>query len=103
LRKLAPGGIIAFHITNRYLQLGPTLCALAHDAGLVCLMDRDDPIPQAQKDAGKFASEWLVMARSPADLGPLATDPRWKPVTVNPGTKVWTDDYSNLLSIIKWK
>ena len=103
LRKLAPGGILAFHISNQYLQLGPTLCALAYDADLVCLMDHDDPIPQAQKDAGKFPSEWLVMARSRRDLGVLATDTRWKPVTVQPGAKVWTDDYSNLVSIIKWK
>jgi hypothetical protein len=103
LRKLAPGGMLAFHISNQYLKLGPTLCALAQDSGLVCLMDHDDPIPQAEKDAGKFPSEWLVMARSRDDLGPLAADPNWKPVAVQPGTRVWTDDYSNLVSIIKWK
>ena len=103
LRKLAPGGILAFHVSNQYLQLAPSLCALAQDAGLVCRADLDAPITQEQKDAGKYASEWLVMARRSGDLGPIATDPHWKPVTVQPGTKVWTDDYSNLLSIIKWK
>ena len=103
LRKLAPGGMLAFHISNQYLQLGPTLCALAQDAGLVCLMDHDDPIPQAEKETGKFPSEWLVMARFTDDLGPLATDTRWKSVAVPPGMPVWTDDYSNLLSIIRWK
>ena len=103
LRKLAPGGMIAFHTSNLYLQLVPTLAALANDAGLVCLVDEDNPITQAQKDAGKYPSEWLVMARSRDDLGALATDPRWVPAKAQPGTQVWSDDYSNLLHIIKWK
>jgi hypothetical protein len=103
LRKLAPGGMIAFHISNLYLELGPTLGALASDAGLVSVLDKDDPIPQSQQDAGTLPSHWLVMARTHADLGALATDPRWMPISVQPGTPVFTDDYSNLLQIIKWK
>ncbi len=102
-RKLAPGGILAFHISNLYLRLDPTLGALAQDARLVSLMETDNPIPQAQKDAGKFPSQWLVMARERADLAALAMDPRWMPVGVQPGTPVFTDDYSNLLHVIKWK
>jgi len=102
-RKLAPGGILAFQISNLYLQLGPTLGALARDAGLVCLIRDDTAVTQAQIDAGKFPSKWVVMARSRADLGTLATDPRWTPVNVPPGTQLWTDDYSNLLRVIKWK
>jgi hypothetical protein len=99
--KLAPGGMMAFHISNIYMQLGPTLGALAHDAGLVCLR-RDDLATQAQSDAGKLSSSWVVMARSRSDLGLLATDPRWMPVNVPSKTQVWTDDYSNLLRVIKW-
>jgi len=102
-QKLAPGGIIAFHISNLYLKLEPTLGALAQDAGLVCLVETDNPITQAQKDAGKLPSQWLVMARRQADLGTLTMDPRWKPANVQPGTQPWTDDYSNLLKIIKWR
>jgi SAM-dependent methyltransferase len=101
-RKLAPGGILAFHISNIYLRLGPTLGALAQNAGLVCLMEDDSNVSQAQMDAGKLPSLWLVMARSRADLGALATDARWTPVNPPAGTQVWTDDYSNLLRVIKW-
>jgi hypothetical protein len=102
LRKLAPGGILAFHISSLYLQIAPTLGALAKDAGLVCLFGDDTNITQAQIDAGKFPSKWVVMARSRADLGEIGTDPRWVPIPVPLGAKVWTDDYSNLLTIIKW-
>jgi SAM-dependent methyltransferase len=102
LRKLKPGGILAFHMSNHYLRLLPVFAGLAQDAGLVCLLDDDTVITQAQLDAGKTPSQWVVMGRSRADLGQVGTDPRWKPIAVDPGVRVWTDDYSNLLRIIRW-
>jgi hypothetical protein len=44
-----------------------------------------------------------VMARSTIDLDRLARDVRWNPAPMKPGTRVWTDDYSNLLGIIRWR
>ena len=102
VRKLAPGGMVAFHISNLYLRLAPTLGAMAHDSGLVCLMKKDIAVSQTQASAGKLPSQWLVMARNRDDLGALAADPGWTPVDVPPGTQAWTDDYSNLLRVIKW-
>ncbi|MFZ1083797.1 MAG: fused MFS/spermidine synthase [Terracidiphilus sp.] len=101
LRKLAPGGILAFHISNGHLKLAPIFGALARDAGLVCLRDDDLSLSKAETGTGRSPSEWLVMARSRADLGILATDPRWTAVSVPPGADLWTDDFSNLLRVIK--
>jgi len=103
LRKLAPGGMLAFHISNNHLKLAPVFAALASDAGLVCLMDDDTVLTHAQFDEGKYPSQWGVMVRNRADLGQLATDRRWAPLLAPAGTQVWTDDYSNLIRIIKWK
>jgi hypothetical protein len=102
VRKLAPRGMLAFHISNLYLDLAPTLGALAQDGGLACLMGDDTSVSQAQTDAGRLPSKWVVMARSRSDLGTLGSDSRWVPLVVRCGTQVWTDDYSNLLRIIKW-
>jgi hypothetical protein len=102
VRKLAPGGILAFHITNKFVRLAPTLGELASDAGLVCLMDDDSAVSPEESEEGKFASQWIVMARSRSDLGTLGADPHWAPVKASTGMRVWTDDYSNLLHIIKW-
>jgi len=106
LRKLAPGGLLAFHISSLYLQLAPRLGNLAQDAHLACLAEDDTVVTQLESDDGKSASMWLVMARSQSDLSALAADKGshapWLPVQVQPGQRVWTDDYSNLLSAIKW-
>jgi hypothetical protein len=103
LRKLAPGGMLAFNISNAHLRLAPTFGALARDAGLVCLFQNDSTVSKEQTDEGKKPSQWVVLARNREDLGALATDASWAPIDTPPGTQVWTDDYSNLLRVIKWK
>ena len=103
LRKLTPDGVLAFHISNHYLRLEPIFGALARDAGLVCLMDDDTGVSQEEIDAGKSPSQWVVMARDRANLGALGSDSRWVPIAESPVTRVWTDDYSNLISAIHWK
>ncbi len=102
LRKLAPGGILAFHISNLHLRLEPPLAALAHDAQLVSIIDNDTRLTPAQEAEGKLASRWMVMARSRADLGELASNPQWQPAAPDPNVPVWTDDYSSLARVIIW-
>ena len=105
-RKLAPGGILVFHISNLYLQMSPILAALADDAHLKILIADDTVVSPKEIEDGKFPSRWIVMARDEADVDDLAknssTPGRWVQVERRLGTRVWTDDYSNLLSIIKW-
>lgn len=103
MRKLAPGGLLAFHISNLYLDLKPALGSLAADAGLAGL-SRDDLVISAEEQAaGKNASQWAIMGRSAGDLGAPAGDPRWQPLVSQPGTAAWTDDYSSILSAFRWR
>jgi hypothetical protein len=107
LRKLAPGGIIAFHVSNIYVDLAPTLGNLAQDAHLACLVENDINVPQAEIDQGRFPSIWVVMSRNQAELAYLVAETgypaKWQPMPVKPRARVWTDDYSNLLSAIRWQ
>jgi spermidine synthase len=98
LSKLADHGILAFHISNRYLDLQKVLGNIARDAGLVALVEYDTSDIQA----GKLPSRWVVMARTKDDLGTLIGDPRWIPLKDDPQTRVWTDDYSSILTIFNW-
>ncbi|MBY0525711.1 MAG: fused MFS/spermidine synthase [Gemmataceae bacterium] len=103
--KLAPGGLLAFNITNRYLDLRPALADLANDAGMVCY-SRDDTTQGVSEDdleAGRIPSHWVVMADRVEDLGPLAEDRRWKPLRPRRSARVWTDDFGNLLGVFKWR
>lgn len=75
---------------------------LAGALGLACLAQRQHVTP-AQTQRGLSPSEWVVLARRIEDVGLLATDARWQRVTPRPHAAVWTDDFSNLLSILRWR
>jgi hypothetical protein len=99
LSKRAHSGLIAYHISTRHLDLEPILGALARDCGLVARIRRDLTITPEEKRLGKEPTVWVVLADRDADLGPLATDPRWAPARV--GKSIWTDDRSSLLDALK--
>jgi hypothetical protein len=98
LSRLAPGGVLAFHITNRHLTLGPVLTRVGLSHGLVVRLQRQS-VNQAITPE-RFSSEWMVMARDVRDLGSLATDPRWSVPAISRSTPLWTDDFSNIFSVL---
>ncbi len=98
LSKLEPDGVLLVHITNRYVDLAPVLARLAQEKGFACRL-RDD---ERDFETGRDGSSWVVITRSERDLGGLARNGAWKKMAPRPGVGVWTDDFSNLLSVFKW-
>jgi spermidine synthase len=96
---LAAHGVLAFHISNRHLSILPVLARLAAERSLTALTQFDVSAPQ-DTATGKTSSQWVVMARSADDLLTLATDARWARPDVSPDARVWTDDFSNIVSVI---
>ncbi len=101
-RKLAPAGVLAFNLSNRYLDLDPILGRQAADAGMACRIAYDIAITPEEKQTGKQPSIWAVIAETERDLGSLAFDPRWRAAAQRPGSAAWTDDFSDLASYIRW-
>jgi hypothetical protein len=104
LRKLSPGGMLAFNISNRYLNPLGVLADLTRDAGAqyVFRMDRSpDPDPAIRRY--KAASTWVAIARTPDDLGALTLTPEWMVMLDHAPARLWTDDYSNLIGTFRWK
>jgi spermidine synthase len=98
LSKLANGGLLAFHISNRHLDLSPVLGSIAKSYGLTALIMRDGRVVAEGKDA----SIWVVLARSPEDLKPLTVNDRWETLEPPDNFRVWTDDFSNIFSVL-WR
>jgi hypothetical protein len=102
LRTLQPHGVIAFHVSNRYMQLQPLVGDLANADGLAAIAQDEQTISVEEENAGKAPSAWVLVARTPDDLGPLLTDSRWRRLGPRPAPRVWTDDFSNPLSVMRW-
>ena len=97
--KLADRGLVAVHISNRYLDLKPVVANLTAANGFACLNRSDLHLSEEDLEAGKTPSVWMVLARRPQDLERLASDPDWHAVSGQPGAAVWTDDFSNILGV----
>jgi SAM-dependent methyltransferase len=98
-QHLRDGGVIAFHVTNRYLNLAPVIRGIAEQAGMKAILVADDP------DAREFFWESrtdYVLVYQDSDI---ASDPeivkRTELIVPVPGLPLWTDDYSNLWRIRK--
>jgi hypothetical protein len=102
VRRLRPDGLLAFHISNRHLDLAPVIASVAETLGLAAVERVDRDAAAAGIEPARSASHWVVLARSPARLRALRTD-GWKQPARDPGRRPWTDDFSNVLDAVRWR
>lgn len=95
-RHLAPGGIVAFHVSNHFLALAPVVAQLAHDAGMraVHVVNAEDRPRQV------FGSDWVLVTASAGFLADPAIVRARSTIDLPAGLRIWTDDYSSLFPII---
>jgi hypothetical protein len=98
-RKLAPHGIVVFNVSNHFVDLRSVLANLAADAGMAAY-ERDDL--NAGRSEGRAPSRWIVMADRPSDLATLPATAGWQRLAPDPSKRIWTDQYSNVLSVLRW-
>lgn len=93
--RLAPGGALLFHVSNRFFHLRPVLGTVAPLVGFRAFDFDDRAVTPAELAAGKQPSEWVLLARGDA----AAPSAAWVPVPPA-AMRVWTDDYSNPLGAL---
>jgi tetratricopeptide (TPR) repeat protein len=97
LDRLADHGLLAIHMSSRYLNMGPILGRLAEDAGVVARIGVDR---YTRGGPRRYSAEWVVMARRADDLVWFAADSAWEPLPSD-GGRVWTDDFSNVVAALR--
>lgn len=102
LEKLAPAGLMAFHVSSRHFDLAPIVARLASELNLASVAADDQQISAVDKAAGKTASRWIILARHKNSLAHLEPNPMWKPLRSDPAYPIWTDNYSNILPVLRW-
>ena len=100
LSKLAADGVIAVHISNRYLHLEPLVAALTQELGLFALANRNVQIDEGSRRAGRLPSHWVVATRDQRTLAGLTGLPDWRTLDRKVDVRPWTDDYSNILQVL---
>jgi spermidine synthase len=102
--RLTEDGILALHISNKYVALEPVVAAIAQDLGLEARIWNDS----SERHIGKTASSWVVLARNRQTLGTLALPPEeqqkygtdFRPLNPLKNMEAWTDDYADVLRVM---
>jgi hypothetical protein len=96
MQHVAPDGILAIHISNRFLDLKPVLANIAQSLGLAARLVSDSPTGSGSASM----TDWVLIARTDAafahELLDVAT-----PIEPNPAFSLWTDQFNNLLDVLK--
>lgn len=100
LEKLAPDGFLLINISNSFLRLRPVIAAIARDLGIAARGRSFVPSKEAFGNY-RLPSEWVVLARDDRQLSGLDGADGWENLEAG-ATKAWTDDYSNILQVLRW-
>ncbi|MBV9192318.1 MAG: fused MFS/spermidine synthase, partial [Betaproteobacteria bacterium] len=98
-RHMKPDGIVAFHLSNRFLDLIPVVARLANELNLHAVLVADDE--NEEEKTIKSRSDWVLVSRDEKALKAPAIADKATPAEDHPEWRTWTDDYSNLVQILK--
>ena len=101
-RHLNTNGVLAVNISNRSLDLEPVIAQFAQSLGLHAVLIHQ---PKADEPQGILPSTWVLLSRSPefARWEPIRSAARTLESAAVNRSAVWTDDYSSLFSVIRWR
>ncbi len=95
-RHLKPGGILAVHISNKYLHLEPVVGAAAEKLGkdAVTINNPDD------HTTGTFQARWVLLANPHMLEAFPAIEKAGNRLASNRQRKLWTDSYSSVFTLL---
>ena len=98
-RQIGPGGILAFHVSNQYLDLTPEVAELAAASGMEARLV-DTP---AQEWRGEYRATWVLVTDNVAFFVQPQVAALALRIPDKPGLRAWTDDDSSLLRLLQWR
>jgi SAM-dependent methyltransferase len=97
LRHLKPDGVLVFHVSNNYLDLAPVVAQLAQEIHYQTLEVKSHAVPEDLI----VPAEWVLVTRNQRVLENTALKLHAQPIPARPDLRPWTDDFNNLLQILK--
>jgi spermidine synthase len=98
-KQIGPEGILAFHVSNQYLDLTPEVAALAAASGMEARVV-DTP---AQEWRGEYRATWVLVSNNSAFFAQPQVAAFAREIPAKAGLRAWTDDYSSLLPLLQWR
>ena len=101
VRHLKPDGVIVFQATNRFVDIAPVVERLAAEFGLTAVLVSDAAESDEGADYWISATDQIIVTRNTRLLAAEPIQSVAQPLTPRPDFRIWTDDFYNLLRILK--
>jgi hypothetical protein len=101
LGKVAPDGLLVFHVSNNYVDLTRVLRGYARETGSRMLVARYRPTA-AERARGAFLVDAVATSRSEETLRRLDAVDLWDPLPLEGPSVLWTDDHHDIIGIMDW-
>jgi hypothetical protein len=98
-RHLQPDGIVAFHVSNQYVDLEPVVAAIAGNAGLRAISVHS----RADEQTGLYYADWILVTANQAFLTQPELVNNGFPAPLRADVRLWTDNYSSVFPLLKWQ
>jgi hypothetical protein len=96
LKHMKPDGVMAFHVSNRFLDLKPVVLAIAEKHGLEFAY-----LHETAEDGGT-TSDWILVTRNKPFIYRNGIAEAIEPVVPRPEWNLWTDDFTSLVQVFKY-
>ncbi len=97
-RHLQPDGVIAFHVSNQYIDLEPVVAATAANAGLRAMSVHS----HGNEQNGLYYADWILVTANQTFLAQPEIINNAFPTSLKAGVRLWTDNYSSVFPLLKW-
>jgi hypothetical protein len=101
VRHLKPDGAIVFQATNRFVDIAPIVERLATEFGMKAVLVSDAPMSTTGADFWINATDQIIVTRNERLLAAEPIESVAEPLPSRPDFRIWTDDFYNLLRILK--
>ena len=98
---LKPGGVLAFQATNRFINIAPIVASLAAEYGMSAVLVSDLPTSEEGPDYWTASTDQVIVTKNRALLEAEPIKSVATPIEVPAGFRAWTDDFNNLLRVLK--
>jgi MFS family permease len=97
-RQLQPDGVIAFHVSNQYIDLEPVVAAIAANAGLRAVSVHS----HADEQNGFYYANWILVTANQTFLQQPEIINNGFPTPERADVRLWTDNYSSVFPLLRW-
>ncbi len=101
MRHLKPGGVLAFQATNRFIDIAPVVASLAAEHRLTAVFISDSPEPGEAANYWISSTDQILVTSNRALLESEKIRGAGRVITAPQGFRVWTDDFNNLVRVLK--